>query len=234
MVKRFLIIISVAIIGLASVQGSTFAAKRIAISGAFALYPLMNVWAEEYRKEHPGVVIDVSAGGAGKGAADTLAGMVDIGMVSREAQPDELSKGGVFIPVAKDAVVATISSANPVAKQLAKKGLKKEQFKRLWINGETMTWGGLAGGGSKDAVRAYTRSDSCGAAESWAKYIGGKQEDLKGTGVFGDPGLLEAVRRDPMGIGYNKAAKLFERLEREGVVLSRRGRGRPSRAHVGL
>ena len=37
-----------------------------------------------------------------------------------------------------------------------------------------------------------------------------------------------------LGIGYNKAAKLFERLEREGVVLSRRGRGRPSRAHVGL
>jgi phosphate transport system substrate-binding protein len=29
------------------------------------------------------------------------------------------------------------------------------------------------------------------------------QEDLKGVAVYGDPGVAEAVRRDPAGIGYN-------------------------------
>jgi phosphate transport system substrate-binding protein len=49
----------------------------------------------------------------------------------------------------------------------------------------------------------YTRSDSCGAAETWAHYLGKKQEDLKGVGVYGDPGLAEAVKRDVYGVGYN-------------------------------
>ena len=53
-------------------------------------------------------------------------------------------------------------------------------------------------------MQVYTRSDSCGAAETWAQYLEGKtQEDLKGVGVYGDPGLAEAVRKDAHGIGYN-------------------------------
>ncbi len=54
-----------------------------------------------------------------------------------------------------------------------------------------------------DPVTVYTRSDSCGAAETWAAYLGGKQDDLKGTAVYGDPGLAEAVRKDRRGIGFN-------------------------------
>jgi len=56
----------------------------------------------------------------------------------------------------------------------------------------------------------YTRSDACGAAESWAKYFGKKQEDLLGVGVFGDPGLALAVRRDPLGIGYNNIGYAYD------------------------
>ena len=62
---------------------------NIAISGAFALYPMMTRWAEEFHKVHPGVEFDISAGGAGKGMADALAGAVDIGMVSRSVTKDE-------------------------------------------------------------------------------------------------------------------------------------------------
>ncbi len=38
----------------------------------------------------------------------------------------------------------------------------------------------------------------------WVKYMGGKkQEELLGIGVNADPGVLEAVIKDPLGIGYN-------------------------------
>ncbi len=43
----------------------------------------------------------------------------------------------------------------------------------------------------------YTRSDAAGAAETWAKYFGKKQEDIQGVAVFGDPGLALAVKKDP-------------------------------------
>jgi len=59
------------------------------------------------------VAIDVQAGGAGKGIADALAGMVDIGMVSRDIQPAEVQKGVLALAVTKDGVVPTVSAANP-------------------------------------------------------------------------------------------------------------------------
>ena len=40
---------------------------RISLSGAFALYPLAVKWAEEFKKLHPNVSIEVDGGGAGKG-----------------------------------------------------------------------------------------------------------------------------------------------------------------------
>jgi phosphate transport system substrate-binding protein len=182
-----------------------FLEGTIRVSGAWALYPMMVRWGEEFARVHPKVRVDISAGGAGKGVADALANLVDIGMVSREVNPEEVKKGGFFIPVVKDAVFPVINQGNPVfEKGLASKGARKKTFIDLWINGRNLTWGEIVGNDSKDRVQVYTRSDSCGAAETWAQYLGGKnQEDLKGVGVYGDPGLAEAVRKDLFGTGYN-------------------------------
>jgi len=188
----------------ASAKGSSLEGT-IRVSGAWALYPMMVTWGEEFGKVHPKVRVDISAGGAGKGVADALANLVDIGMVSREINPEEVKKGGFFIPVVKDAVFPVLNQANPVfEKDLLSKGVKKKTFIDLWISGRDLTWGEIAGTNSKDKVQVYTRSDSCGAAETWAQYLGGKnQEDLRGVGVYGDPGLAEAVRKDLFGTGYN-------------------------------
>ena len=80
---------------------------ELSLSGAFALYPLAVQWAEEFRSIYPDVRVDISAGGAGKGMTDALAGVVDLGMVSREVYPPEEAKGAVGFAVAKDAVAAT-------------------------------------------------------------------------------------------------------------------------------
>jgi phosphate transport system substrate-binding protein len=177
----------------------------VRVSGAWALYPMMVKWAEEFNKTYPDVRIDVSAGGAGKGAADALAGLTDIGMVSRDIKQEEIRQGGFFIPVVKDAVFPTMNADNPAAKEiLTKTGVKKNQLVNLWIKSQASTWGDLSGTSSKDKIQVYTRSDSCGAAETWAAYLGGKnQEDLKGIGVYGDPGVADAVRKDLLSIGYN-------------------------------
>ncbi len=69
----------------------------------------------------------------------------------------------------------------------------------------------ITGGNINKKLHVYTRSDACGAAASWAVYLGKKQEDLKGIGIYGDPGLLEAAKRDPIGIGYNNFSYIFTR-----------------------
>ena len=96
---------------------------KLSLSGAFALYPLAVEWADEFQKNNPDVRVDVSAGGAGKGMTDVLAGMVDFGMVSREVYPPEIEKGAVGFPSAKDAVVPTINAKNPALQAILAKGL---------------------------------------------------------------------------------------------------------------
>jgi phosphate transport system substrate-binding protein len=182
----------------------------ITISGAFALYPMVMKWSEEFRRLHPQVRFDISAGGAGKGIADALADMVDIGMVSREVHPAEIQKGAWFIPVAKDAVLPVVNRGNPLFAELMKKGMKKADFIRIWLNENPPTWNEILGGKDNVQLHVYTRSDSCGAAETWALYLGKKQEDLMGIGVFGDPGLNEAVRKDALGIGFNNVNYAFD------------------------
>lgn len=190
---------------------------QISISGAFALYPMVVKWSEEFRKINPGVRIDISAGGAGKGIADALNGMVEIGMVSREIYPEELKKGAFPVAVTRDAVVAVISEQNPALKDILIKGLRKDAGNNLWITGKYKSWSQAFGVKSTAPVHVYTRSDACGAAEMWAKYFGKKQEDLLGVGVFGDPGLAQAVKKDPLGIGFNNIGYAYDATTKKQV-----------------
>ena len=66
-------------------------------------------------------------------------------------------------------------------------------------------------------IHIYTRSDAAGAAETWAKYFSKKQEDLLGVAVYGDPGLAQAVKKDPTAIGFNNLAYLYDLKTRKQV-----------------
>lgn len=185
--------------------------QKITVSGAFALYPMMVKWAEEYQKIHPEVKIEISAGGAGKGMTDALTGMVDLGMVSRDISQDEIDRGAVYVAVTKDAVVPVANAQNPVILNLQERGIDKATFKKIFIDETVTTWGAMVNRPEvSDKINVYTRSDACGAADVWAKYLGYKQEDLKGVGVFGDPGLADAVKSDTLGIGYNNIAFAYD------------------------
>ncbi len=191
----------------------------IGVSGAFALYPMMTVWAEEFQKIHPDVQFDVQGGGAGKGMTDALAGAVDIGMVSRAIKDEEISQGAYWVAVTKDAVFPIISAENPVLADIVAKGISQEMFNKIFITGEIKTWGEVVGKPEiTDEINVYTRSDSCGAGEMWAKFSGGKvQDDLKGIGVNGEPALVDTVIKDPMGIGFSNLNSVFD-LGSGGIV----------------
>ena len=182
----------------------------ISLSGAWALYPMAVTWAEQFQAIHPKVKIDISAGGAGKGMADCLAEVVDIGMVSRDVYPAEVEKGAWWVSVTKDAVVPTMNGENPLAEQVLKTGITRQDFINIWITGEKTVWGTAPGRKKPVKIRVYTRSDACGAAKTWAKFLGAHQEDLGGVGVYGDPGLTKAVQADMTGIGFNNITYAYD------------------------
>ncbi|MGV8134483.1 MAG: PstS family phosphate ABC transporter substrate-binding protein [Mangrovibacterium sp.] len=184
--------------------------ETISLSGAFALYPLAVKWTEEYKKENPEIRFNISAGGAGKGMADALSGTVDLGMFSREISPEEKNKGVWWLAVTKDAVIPTINPGNPALAAIQKRGLTRDEFKKIYITGEVKNWNQIEGIETDQTINVFTRSDACGAAETWAAYLGGKQENLQGTGIFGDPGLADAVVKDVKGIGFNNTIYLYD------------------------
>jgi len=214
----FLLIMNVTFTSYKPLVSVPASGNRITLSGAFALYPLAVRWADEYKKIHPEIKIDLTAGGAGKGMTDVLNNMVDIGMVSREVYPEEVKKGAFAFAVAKDAVVAVVNANNPAIKDILAKGLKKDAANNIWITGKYKSWPQAIATKTAAPIHVYTRSDACGAAEVWAKFFGKKQEDLLGSGVFGDPGLALAVKKDPLGIGFNNIGYVYDHTTKKQVA----------------
>ena len=177
---------------------------NISISGAFALYPLMTRWAEEFQHLNPGVRFDIASVGAGKGMEDVLAGKIDIAMISRAVTADEESQGAYLLPVAKDAVLALVNAKNPVVDELLARGITQDKLSKIFVIGQITTWGEVIDDlAITNEIHVYVRSDVCGAAVTWSLFLGGTQQDLHGEGKFGDPGMVQALQTDPLGIGYN-------------------------------
>lgn len=194
--------------------------NTIKISGAFALYPMMGIWAEEYQKIHPDIKIDLSAGGAGKGMADALMGVVDLGMVSREIYQEEIDQEVFWVSVVIDAVVATMNSNNPAADIIKTRGVTREEFIDIFLQGNISNWGELLGDvNNTDSINVYSRSDSCGAAQTWALYLGDyTQDDLTNkakSAINGDPNLAAAIQNDINGIGFNNINFVYDSNTKE-------------------
>jgi phosphate transport system substrate-binding protein len=152
--------------------------------------------------------------------ADALAGAVDLGMFSREIAQAEKDKGVWWVGLTIDAVVPTISNDNPFLAQLKQRGLTRDEFRAIFIDQTITSWDELFDSKNESQVYVYTRSDACGAAGTWAKYLGGKQENISGVGIYGDPALAEAVSKDPLGIAFNNTIFVYDiktGSKREGV-----------------
>lgn len=182
---------------------------EIVISGAFALYPLAVKWAEEFQKLNPDVVIDVTAGGTGKGITDVLSETAEIGMAGRDINENEIKQGAWAVAVTKDAVLASGNTQNPVLADIYKKGISKELFAKIYLE-QAKTWGEIVGNANPSKIEVYKRSDAGGVTESWSKFLGIDQDELKGLGIFGDPGVAEAVKKAPNGIGFNNTLYVFD------------------------
>lgn len=191
----------------------------ITISGADALYPMTVNWSQTFNDLNSGVTFQVSAGGAGKGMTDSLNGLSDLGMISRDITATEVQNGAYFVTVTSNAVVGTISKDNPVYNDIVTKGLTRQTLYNIFVAGNVTTWGQAVGRiDVTGKINVYTRSDSSGAAATWAKFLGNKtQADIQGIGVNQDPGILQAVLTDRLGIGYNNLAYPYDPITKQQV-----------------
>jgi len=143
---------------------------------------------------------------------DALSGMVDLGMFSRGITEVEKEKGVWWIAVAQDAVLPTMNANCYFADNVHKQGFTRQNFEDIFIHEKIVSWDKWSEGSLANdlSMNVYTRSDACGAAQMWAEYLGENQEDLIGTGIYGDPGMADAVKNDPKGIAYNNVIYVYD------------------------
>ena len=187
------------------------------ISGAYALYPLVRKWSDDFMKINPGVKIVVTSGGTGLGIDDLLAKKNQLAMISRPLTDEEQSDGIWVVPVAKEGVAPIVNQRNPFLKRILERGVNPEKLIRLFTGSKPMTWGELLDTTLQEKVVVYTRADESGAAVIWANFLWKESTDLKGIKVVGDDEMIKSIQGNHLAIGYCNFAYAFDTINGERI-----------------
>lgn len=183
---------------------------NISIGGAYALYPLAQIWADEFMKSHNGVRIEVTGTGTGNGINDLIGRKIDLAMISRPLSDAEQDTGIWIVPVARDGVAPVVNQKNPYLRSIINHGITPEKLIRLFTGDKQMSWGDLLDTTLNDKVAVFTRTDESGAAEVWARFLWKNAKELKGNKVTSDEEMIKSIQANPLGLGYCNFSYAFD------------------------
>jgi phosphate transport system substrate-binding protein len=183
---------------------------NFSISGAYALYPLVKKWTDDFMKINPAVKITVVPVGTGQGIDELLAKKSQLAMISRPLTNEEQSEGIWVLPVAKEGVALIVNQKNPFITRVLERGITPKNLISLFTSDRSMTWGELLDTTFKEKAVVYTRADESGAAVVWANFLWKEITDLKGIKVTGDEEMIKSIQANPLAIGYCNFAYAFE------------------------
>jgi phosphate transport system substrate-binding protein len=175
--------------------------KPVTVKGSDTMVILGQRIAEEYMKQNPAAMVQVTGGGSGTGIAALINGTVDLAQSSRSMTEEEKQKvvqgrgvGVVERPVAIDALAVFIHGSNPL------QSLTMDQVKQIY-QGKITNWRQL--GGADAAIILYGRESSSGTYDYFREHVLSKEDfaprvqTLQGTAA-----IINAVSKDPASIGY--------------------------------
>lgn len=110
---------------------------KIVVAGSSSVTPVMEKLAEAYMAVNGNVDIEVQQSDSSTGMNNTVDGVCDIGMASRDLKDSEIEKGLTSITIATDGIAIIVNNENPVD------DLTAEQVKSIYI-GETLNWSEIA------------------------------------------------------------------------------------------
>jgi phosphate transport system substrate-binding protein len=182
----------------------------IEISGAEALYPLMQIWAAEFMKDKPDLIIQVTKGSTDEGLDKLFAGQTNLAMASRNLMPEEEAKGLWYITVSKEGIIPVINDNNPYLHKINTQGISRTTLRELFTSKTPVYWGDLYGVKKEDPIQIFIRTDISGTAEVWANYLGVDQKALEGTIVSDEFLKIEAVRQHPLSLSFCNAHMAYD------------------------
>jgi phosphate transport system substrate-binding protein len=188
-------------------------ALTIRITGSDTMVNLVQAWAENYKKKHPEVSVQVAGGGSGVGFAGLIDGILDLAAASREIEPKELDRfaqkhGGK----PKEFAVALDALSVYVHKNNSLESIALDDLAEIYGDKGTIDkWSQLGGNNSAcsgDTIVRVGRQNSSGTYVYFRETVLGKQREYKLGSIdqSGSKDVVALVGRTPCAIGYSGMA----------------------------
>ena len=110
---------------------SNGATGSVTVSGSSSVSPLMQKLIEGYNTVNPDVSIELQTNDSTTGMTNTIDGMCDIGMASRELKQEELDAGLVNTVIATDGIAIIVNNESPIT------DLTTEQVRDIYLGNIT-------------------------------------------------------------------------------------------------
>ena len=109
---------------------------KVVVAGSSSISPVMEKLKEAYEKVNDKVEIEIQTSDSTTGMQNTIDGICDIGMASRELKDSEPEAGLTATVIANDGIAVVVNNDNPIDE------LTSDQVKSVFT-GETTTWADL-------------------------------------------------------------------------------------------
>jgi len=165
----------------------------LTVTGSTSVTPFAEQLAEAYQKAHPGTAINIQGLGSSAGIRAAIDGVAEIGMSSRELQPDEQAKLDELV-IARDALAVIVNPANPLA------DLSTAQIQDIFT-GKIRTWAGVGGRGQP--ITLVSREAGSGTFGAFGELVmKGKSITQSAMRQGSNGAIRQIVAEDPNAIGY--------------------------------
>ncbi|MBU3104113.1 phosphate ABC transporter substrate-binding protein [Clostridium gasigenes] len=151
--------------------------NTISISGSTSVGPLMEKIAAQYESKNENTSIEINQVGSSAGIKDTINGVSQIGMASRDLKAEEKAEVTGTI-IAYDGIALITHKNNPV------KEITLEEVKGIYT-GKITNWKEINGGADLPIV-VVSREEGSGTRTAFEEIIGYKSEDLVVSATISD------------------------------------------------
>ena len=182
-------------------------AGKVHIYGSTAMDNMAHAWADEFKKFHSNVQVEISAAGSGDAFAQLQKNPAALVMLSRPVRPEELEKlksdkvkSPVAFVVAREALGVFVHANNPV------QSISAEQLRAIFTKetkDEELKWKllGVAGELGEKPIHLVARSENSGTQAFLRDFVFGGLEMRAAPIAHGsNSDVLGELAHDPLGI----------------------------------
>lgn len=190
-----------AVVGVILITPLHTSSSQLNIVGSTSVQPICEQLAEEYKKSHEGVDINVQGGGTGLGIRCADDSLADIGMSSKEVSSDSLDE----YELGREGILVVVNPNNPI------NDLSSKQIKDIF-SGDITDWSEISNVSGK--IHVVTREEGSGTLDAFKDIV------MNGSNIRPDAiiqnsagAIKQMVAQDRNAIGFVSLVHLDETLK---------------------